>query len=47
MIHSYSIGLIYEWLVDTKAYDLAKHAEYMIDVMLAGILAKPPLKKLS
>ncbi len=44
MIHSYSIGLIYEWLVDTKAYDLAKRAEYMIDVMLAGIIAKPPLK---
>ncbi|MDO8650909.1 MAG: TetR family transcriptional regulator [Undibacterium sp.] len=44
-IHSYLIGLIHEWLIDTKGYHLETHAEDMIDMFLAGLLARPPLKK--
>jgi len=44
-IHSYLIGLIHEWLIDTNGYDLEKHAEGMIDMFLAGLVARPPLKK--
>ena len=43
-IHSYLIGLIHEWLRDPEAYDLAQHAEAMVDLFLAGLVARPPLK---
>jgi hypothetical protein len=43
-LNAYLIGLIYEWLVDTTAYNLAQHAAAMIDVFLAGLLACPPLR---
>ncbi len=43
-INSYLIGLIYEWLRNPQSYDLAQHAEAMIDTFLAGLVAKPPLK---
>lgn len=43
--HSFLIGLVHEWLIDTNAYDLSAHGEAMIDVMLAGLLAKPPRKR--
>jgi TetR/AcrR family acrAB operon transcriptional repressor len=43
-LNAYLIGLIYEWLVDPAAYDLGRHAEAMIDIFLAGLLARPPLK---
>ncbi|MBC3880416.1 TetR family transcriptional regulator [Undibacterium sp. LX40W] len=44
--HSFLIGLVHEWLIDTNAYDLGAHGEAMIDVMLAGLSAKPPRKKI-
>ncbi|MES2047995.1 MAG: TetR family transcriptional regulator [Pseudomonadota bacterium] len=44
-IHSYLIGVIHEWLIDTKAYDLEIQAEAMIDMFLAGLISCPPLKK--
>ncbi len=44
-IHSYLVGLIHEWLLDTNGYDLEQHAEAMIDLFLAGLLARPPLKR--
>jgi TetR/AcrR family acrAB operon transcriptional repressor len=44
-IHSYLIGLIHEWLIDTSAYDLEQHAEDLIDMFLAGLVARPPLQK--
>lgn len=46
-IHSYLVGVIHEWLIDTKAYDLEKHAESMTDMFLAGLMSCPPLKKTS
>lgn len=44
-IHSYLIGLIHEWLIDTAAYQLEQHAEDMVDMFLAGLVARPPLRK--
>lgn len=43
-IHSYLIGLIHEWLVDPAAYDLERHALAMMELFLAGLVARPPLK---
>ena len=43
-LNAYLIGLIYEWLVDPSAYELSRHAGTMIDIFLAGLLARPPLK---
>ena len=39
------IGLIYEWLIDTDAYDLKSNAGAMVDFLLAGLVARPPLKR--
>ena len=44
-IHSYLIGVIHEWLIDTSAYDLEMHGEGMIDMFLAGLMRCPPLKR--
>ncbi len=43
-LHAYLMGIIHEWLVDPNAYDLEKHAEGMIDMIVAGLVAKPPLR---
>lgn len=40
----YLIGFICEWLIDTDAYDLGKHAAVMIDLFFAGLLARPALR---
>lgn len=42
-INGYLIGLMYEWLMDPSAYDLARHAPGMIDCFLSGLVAQPPL----
>ncbi len=42
-LNAYLIGLIYEWLVDPTAYELSRHAGTMIDIFLAGLIARPPL----
>ncbi|MFZ6722518.1 TetR family transcriptional regulator [Undibacterium sp. Ji49W] len=44
-IHAYVIGIVHEWLEDTSAYCLMQHAEDMVDIFLAGLVARPPLKK--
>lgn len=43
-LHAYLIGLIHEWLVDQQAYDLRQHARTMVDIFIAGLVARPPLK---
>lgn len=45
--HAFLIGLVHEWLIDPHAYDLAAHAEIMIDAVLFGLVNKPPLLPLS
>jgi TetR/AcrR family acrAB operon transcriptional repressor len=44
-INGYLIGLIYEWLIDPEAYRLEDAAAPLIDTFLAGLMAKPPLRK--
>lgn len=46
-LNAYLIGLIYEWLVDPAAYDLSRHAGTMIDIFMAGLVARPPLKSIA
>lgn len=43
--HAFLIGLVHEWLIDPSAYDLSVHAETMIDVLMAGLVTRPPLIK--
>ncbi|GGC68931.1 TetR family transcriptional regulator [Undibacterium terreum] len=43
--HAYLMGLISQWLESPEDYDLALHAETMVDIFLAGLKAKPPLKR--
>ena len=43
--HAFLIGIVHEWLEDTKAYCLIQHAEDMIDMFMAGLVARPPRKK--
>ncbi|MBC3884539.1 TetR family transcriptional regulator [Undibacterium griseum] len=45
--HAFLVGIVHEWLEDPSAYSLADHAEDMIDMFLAGLFARPPLKKKS
>ncbi|WP_428719153.1 TetR family transcriptional regulator [Undibacterium curvum] len=45
--HGFLIGLLREWLEDTRAYNMNEHAEAMVDMFLAGLIARPPLKKTS
>lgn len=43
--HAFLVGLAHEWLIDPSAYDLSACAETMIDVLIAGLVTRPPLKK--
>ena len=43
-LHGYMIGLIHEWLIDPEAYDLQRHALTMVDIFMAGLVARPPLR---
>ncbi len=43
--HAYLVGIVREWLEDTQAFCLLDHAEAMIDMFIAGLVARPPLRK--
>ena len=43
-INAYMVGVMHEWVQRPKAYDLAKAAPAMIDCVLAGLVAKPPIR---
>ena len=45
-LHSYLIGLMHEWLLAPESYDLAKQAESLVDVLLAGLRIAPPRKRM-
>ena len=45
-LHSYLIGIMHEWLLAPESYDLAKKAEPLVDVLLAGLAVAPPRKRL-
>ena len=38
------VGVMHEWVQRPEAYDLAQAAPAMIDCMLAGLVARPPLR---
>ncbi|MFZ6767822.1 TetR family transcriptional regulator [Undibacterium sp. Di26W] len=44
-LHAYVMGIVNEWLYDTAAYCLMQHGEDMLDIFMAGLVARPPLKK--
>ena len=44
-LHAFMIGLMHEWLLDPGAYDLAAHAEPLVDTLLAGLRIAPPRSK--
>jgi TetR/AcrR family acrAB operon transcriptional repressor len=41
-LHSYMGGIMREWVLDPRAFDLARAAPALIDTMLAGLRACPP-----
>jgi TetR/AcrR family transcriptional regulator, acrAB operon repressor len=41
-LHSYITGIMREWVLDPRAFDLAAVAPALIDTMLAGLRANPP-----
>ncbi|MEB0137622.1 MULTISPECIES: TetR family transcriptional regulator [unclassified Undibacterium] len=43
--HAFLVGIIHQWLEDPSAYSLTEHAEAMMDMFLAGMVACPPRKK--
>jgi TetR/AcrR family acrAB operon transcriptional repressor len=43
-LHSYMGGIMREWVLDPKAFDLGRAAPALIDTMLAGLRTAPPLR---
>jgi TetR/AcrR family acrAB operon transcriptional repressor len=43
-LNSYMVGVMHEWVQRPEAYDLARAAPAMIDCVLAGLVAKPPVR---
>ena len=41
-LNAFMVGVMHEWVQAPKAYDLAQSAPGMIDVVLAGLAARPP-----
>ena len=41
-LNAFMVGVMHEWVQTPKAYDLARAAPAMIDVVLAGLVARPP-----
>jgi TetR/AcrR family acrAB operon transcriptional repressor len=41
-LNAFMVGVMHEWVQAPKAYDLAQAAPEMIDVVLAGLVARPP-----
>ncbi len=41
-LHAYMGGIMREWVLDRGAFDLARAAPALIDVVLAGLRANPP-----
>jgi TetR/AcrR family transcriptional regulator, acrAB operon repressor len=42
-LNAFMVGVMHEWVQSPKAYDLAEAAPAMIDTLLAGLTARPPL----
>jgi TetR/AcrR family acrAB operon transcriptional repressor len=46
-MHSFVVGVMYEWVQNPGAYDLARAAPAMCDAVLAGLRAAPPRRAAS
>lgn len=44
ILHSFMVGVMHEWLLDPAAYDLAGHAEALVETIIAGLRVAPPRK---
>ena len=44
-LHSFMVGIMHEWLLDPTAYDLEKHAEALVGIIIAGLRISPPRKR--
>jgi TetR/AcrR family acrAB operon transcriptional repressor len=42
LLHAFMSGLMREWVLDPRAYDLAKGAPSLVDSIIAGLVAQPP-----
>jgi TetR/AcrR family transcriptional regulator, acrAB operon repressor len=42
IIKAFMLGVMHAWVEDPRAYDLERNAHQMIDVLLAGLVARPP-----
>ena len=45
VVHAAVVGLMHEWIANPRAYDLAHAASDAIDLMIAGLRAKPPRRR--
>jgi len=43
-MNAFMVGVMHEWVERPDAYDLARSAPAMIDSLLAGLAARPPLR---
>jgi TetR/AcrR family acrAB operon transcriptional repressor len=43
-VNAFMVGVMHEWVQQPVAYDLGKAAPAMIDALLAGLVARPPLR---
>ena len=43
-MNAFMVGVMHEWVQRPGAYDLAQAAPAMIDALLAGLVARPPLR---
>jgi TetR/AcrR family acrAB operon transcriptional repressor len=43
-MNAFIVGVMHEWVEDPAAYDLARTAPAMVDSLLAGLVARPPLR---
>ena len=43
-VNAFMVGVMHEWVRRPDAYDLARAAPAMVDALLAGLAARPPLR---
>src|SRR4051812_33686288 len=44
-VHACVIGLMHEWVIAPKSYDLARAAPFIIDMLIAGLRGEPPRRR--
>jgi TetR/AcrR family acrAB operon transcriptional repressor len=41
-LHAYVTGILHEWVLDVRAFDLARDAPALVDTFMTGLRANPP-----